>query len=128
MRKTVAAAAMAGSLIAGGALGIALFGPTSAIGQTSTTTAPGNPNNGGTFRSNEDPTHEGTESVGREADENAGRGGFGRCHHIGAGGSNEGATHEGSESPGREGDENSGQTPSPQVPSTPAPAPGNPSV
>jgi hypothetical protein len=127
MRKTVAAAAMAGSLIAGGALGIALFGPTSAIGQTTTTTTPDNPNNGGSFRSNEDPSHEGTEVPGREADENAGRG-FGRCHHMGAGRSNEGAAHEGSESSGREADEGTGQAPTPQAPSTPAPSPGAPSV
>src|SRR5438552_2705549 len=121
MHKTVAAAAMAGSLLAGGALGMALFGPTSAIGQTTTTTTPGNGGNGGTFRSNEDPTHEATETPGREADENAGRG-FGRCHHMG-GRSNEDPSHEGTETPGREADENSGQTPGTQPSQTPSGSP-----
>jgi hypothetical protein len=119
MRKTVAAAAMAGSLLAGGALGMALFGPTSAIGQTTSTTTPSNGDNAGTFRSNEDATHEATESPAREADENAGRRGFGRCHHRGG-------SNEGSESPGREGDENFGRTPSTPTPSQ-APS-GTPSV
>ena len=70
MRKTVAAAAMAGSLLAGGALGVALFGPTSAIGQTTSTTTPSNPDNRGAFRSNVDATHEAGESPEREAEEN----------------------------------------------------------
>jgi hypothetical protein len=125
MRKSVAAAAMAGSLLAGGALGMALFGPTSAIGQTTSTTTPSNGDNGGSFRSNEDPAHEATESPAREADENAGRGGFGRCHHL-RGGSNEDPAHERSESPEREAEENSGQTPSTPAPS-PAPS-GTPNV
>ena len=125
MRKTVAAAAMAGSLFAGGALGVALFGPTSAIGQTTSTTTPGNTDNGGTFRSNEEATHEAGESAEREAEENSGRG-FGRCHHMG-GRSNEDAAHEAGESAEREAEENSGRTPGSQVPSSPRPS-GTPDV
>jgi hypothetical protein len=105
MRKTVAAAAMAGSLLAGGAFGVALFGPTSAIGQTTSTTTRGNPDNHGASRSNEDAAHEAGESAEREAAENSGRAG-GWCHHMG-GGSNE--------------------PPSTEVPSSPAPS-GTPNV
>ena len=125
MRKTVSAAAMAGSLLAGGALGVALFGPTSAIGQTTSTTTPSNPDNRGAFRSNEDATHEAGESAAREADENSGRAG-GWCHHRG-GGSNEEANHEAGESPEREAEENNAQPPSTEAPSTPAPS-GTPNV
>ena len=125
MHKTVAAAAVAGSLLAGGALGMALFGPTSAIGQTTSTTTPNNTDKGGAFRSNEEATHEAGESAEREGEENSGRG-MELRHHMG-GGSNEEATHEAGESAEREAEENSGQAPSTPAPSAPAPS-GTPNV
>jgi hypothetical protein len=100
MRKSVAAAAMAGSLLVGGATGAILFGPSLAGAQTSTTT-PGTQNgaqNGSTFKSNEDPAHEAKESPEQEAAEDSGqfRGGHG-MH-----GSNEDPAHEATETPERE--------------------------
>jgi hypothetical protein len=89
-----------GVLLATGALTSAQTNtPTTA---PSATTAPG-----GTFKSNEDPTHEGTESAQREAQEDSG------TFHPGGGGhgSNEDPTHESSESPSRESQEGAGQAP-----------------
>jgi hypothetical protein len=108
MRKSVAAAAMAASLVTGGIAGIALFGPKLATAQTTTTVPPGSSGTqNGTFKSNEDPTHEANESPEQEAAEDSGtfrgRGG----HH----GSNEDAAHEANESPEREAAEDAGQTP-----------------
>ncbi len=117
-RKT-AAAAIAASILVGGAAGIALFGPGLAGAQTSTTnppatgTAPDNSHVG----SNEDPGHEAAESPEREADEDAGRGFRGH-----GGGSNEDPAHEASESPEREAGEDAHQAPSAATPSTPAPS------
>ena len=77
--RAVLATAMAGSLLAGGALGAVIFGAGSGSAQTTTTTAPAASNGGsttppgGTFRPNEDPTHERGESAQREAQENAGQ-------------------------------------------------------
>lgn len=66
----------------------------------------------GTFKSNEDPTHEANESQQQEADENAGR--FHGGWHGGK--SNEDPAHESSESTDREAQENSAQTnPSPSA-------------
>lgn len=81
MNKTVAAAAIAGSLLVGAGVGAALFGPTSANAQTSSTDssgasdAPGrsDPGAGTTTGWNEDPAHEATESPEREAQEDAGQ-------------------------------------------------------
>ncbi len=108
-----AAAAIAASILAGGAGGVTLFGPRLAGAQTTTTNPPttGNAPSNGTFRSNEDPTHESTESPQREADEDAGRGFRGH-----GGGSNEDPTHEASESPEREAAENARQAPSTATP------------
>lgn len=80
-RKAVLATAMAGSMLGGGALGVAVFGASSGSAQTtgSSTPAPSAApavNNGapsGTFKPNEDPTHEKDESPAREAQENAGQ-------------------------------------------------------
>jgi hypothetical protein len=98
------------SMLAGGALGLIVFGPSLAGAQTPTTNPPaaatappaasGNP---GTFQSNEDPTHEAGESAQREADENSGKG-----FHGGGGGRhgfNEDPAHEAGESPQREAQE-----------------------
>ena len=81
LRKAVIAVTMVGSTLAGGAIGAALFAGSTATAQTTTTTtAPAqsgstapNAAPGGTFQSNEDPTHEAGESAQREAQENAGQ-------------------------------------------------------
>jgi hypothetical protein len=79
--KALLGSAILGSMIAGGAIGISLFG-TAAGAQTTTTTttpaatstpAPGTAPAPGTFKPNEDPTHEAGESAAREAQENAGQ-------------------------------------------------------
>ena len=104
----IMAAVISGSLLAGGALGLTLFGPGLASAQTTgTTSAPAAATappaaagaTPGTFSSNEDPAHEAGESAQREADEDSGKA-FGGPH-----GSNEDAAHEASESPAREAEE-----------------------
>jgi hypothetical protein len=82
-RKAVLVTAMAGSMLGGGALGVAVFGANSGSAQTTgssssssaSTTAPAADNGApsGTFKPNEDATHEKGESVQREAQENAGQ-------------------------------------------------------
>ena len=100
-RKGLFAAALLGSVFAGGAVGVALFGPASATAQTTTTTTPANPSAGatttvpGTFHANETPSHEAAETPSQEVAENSGTG---HCAHPGG---NSGA--------------NSGQTNSPQT-------------
>jgi hypothetical protein len=119
IRKTAIAAGIAASMLAGGAVGVAVLGPHLADAQTTTTTPPANGNapGSGTFRSNEDPAHEATESPQREADEDAGRGFRGH-----GGGSNEDPAHEAAESPEREAAENARQAPSTGAPSTTVPS------
>jgi hypothetical protein len=89
-----------GVLLATGAL-------TSAQTNTPTTAPSATTGPGGTFKSNEDPTHEGTESTQRESQKDSG------TFHPGGGGhgSNEDPTHESSESPQREAQEGTGQAP-----------------
>jgi hypothetical protein len=84
MRRGVIAAMVAGSM-AGGALGATVLSAASSSAATTTTTttpsstAPGpggygaRPQSGGVFHSNENPTHEKTESAQREAQETAGQ-------------------------------------------------------
>lgn len=96
MRKSVAAAALAGSLVVGGATGALLFGPSLAGAQTTTTT-PGT-QNGSSFKSNEDPTHEANETPEQEAAEDSGQFRGGHGGH----GSNEDAAHEANETPEQE--------------------------
>ena len=99
-------------MLAGGALGMAVFAPHFAGAQSvpatvvSTSTPPSGGSSvvAGSFRSNEDPAHEATESPAREAEEDSGRGGFEGRHH----GSNEDPAHEASESPEREAQEDAG--------------------
>jgi hypothetical protein len=76
IRKSVAAAAIAGSMLIGGIGGAVMYSATvltasaaspSPSPSSSTATTPG------TFVSNEDPTHEAGESAAREAQENAGQ-------------------------------------------------------
>lgn len=99
MRKSVAAAALAGSLVVGGATGALLFGPSLAGAQTTTTT-PGT-QNGSSFKSNEDPAHEANETPEQEAAEDSGQFHGGRGAHAGHG-SNEDPAHEGNETPEQE--------------------------
>ena len=76
MRKAVVATALVASTLTGGAVGAVLFAGSSAGAQTtSTTTAPsgGASVGSGTFHSNEDATHEASESPEREAQEDAGQ-------------------------------------------------------
>ncbi len=75
MRKMFVGAAIAGSLLGGGAIGAALAGPLAASAATpSTAAAATSPSaNSGKFVPNEDPTHEAGESAAREAQENAGQ-------------------------------------------------------
>ena len=104
MRKSIVAGAMAASLLAGGAVGVVLFGPGGAVAQNAPTTPAAAPNASGTTpQSNEDNTHETAETPQREADENAGR----ASARAGAGthAPNEDPTHEASENPGREAQE-----------------------
>ena len=104
MRKSIVAGAMAASLLAGGAVGVVLFGPGGAVAQNAPTTPAAGPNASGTTpHSNEDTTHETAETPQREADEDAGRAFAGAAG--GAHSPNEDPTHEGSESPGREAQE-----------------------
>jgi hypothetical protein len=81
-RKALIAAGLVGTTLVGGATGAYLFANSTANAATTTTT-PSNGNSstppasqagpGGTFHSNEDPTHEAGESAAREAQENAGQ-------------------------------------------------------
>src|SRR2546425_12318116 len=93
-----------GLLLASGAL-------TSAQSPTPTPGATGSA--GGTFKSNEDATHEAGESADREAQEDAGIFPHGGKHR--GGGSNEDATHEDGESAEREAQEGTGQAPTTSV-------------
>jgi len=133
--KYAIAAVLAGSMLAGGAMGVAVFAPhlagassnppatvTQSSSSPTPTPAP-SASNGNTFQSNEDPAHEATESPEREAEENSGKafpGGHG--HGFGHGGSNEDPAHEATESPEREAQEDAGTNGGTQTP-PPAAAP-----
>jgi hypothetical protein len=131
LNKYTAAAVVAGSMLVGGALGVAVFAPhlagasstpTPAVSQS--TPAP-SASNGNTFQSNEDQAHEANESPQREADENSGkafRGDHGHGRGFGHGGSNEDPAHEASESPQREAQENEAGNGSQAPASVPAPS------
>ncbi len=130
IRKSVAAGAIAGSLLVGGAVGAAWFVPKLAGAQT-TTTPPttAEPGNGTRFTSNEDPAHEAGESAEREATEDAGRGFEG--HHRGPNGqftSNEDTAHEASESAEREAAEDAAKAGSTQAPPSNSDSPAAPTT
>ena len=118
-QKRVAIWALTAGLVAGGGAG-AILGMTRLASADTSTTTPGHSTPGapaaGAPQSNEDATHEAGESAAREADEAAGKSGFGHHH----GGSNEDATHEASESAAREAAEDAGQPAA--TPSAPAAA------
>lgn len=124
MRRSVAAAAVAGSLLVGGATGAILFGPALAGAQTATTTPGASSGQSGTsFKSNEDPAHEAKEIPEHEAAEDSGqfRGGG---HH----GSNEDPAHESAETSAQEAAEDArGAGPATPAPSgtSPSPAPSS---
>jgi len=120
MRKAVAAVVAAAS-IAGGSIAVAAVNPFGIAAAQDSGSTPTVPTQGGKFGSNEDPTHEGTESPEREAAEDSGqRTGGG---HFG-GGSNEDPTHEGKESTAREAQEDAGGG-TQNSPTTPAPGAGS---
>lgn len=99
MNKKLAAGLAALSIV-GGSFGVAAVGPFGVANAQSTTTAPSATSAAAT--SNEDPTHEATETAAQEAAEDAG---IGRGHH----GSNEDPGHEATESPERESAEDAAQ-------------------
>src|SRR5437870_6521976 len=79
--RYAAVAAVAGSMLVGGALGVAVFAPHLAGAQSSPTPATSlssspptaSASGSNTFHSNEDPAHEATGSPEREAEEDSGR-------------------------------------------------------
>ncbi len=136
MQRALLVAGAAGSLVAGGAIGATLAGPlaaTASSGNTSGQNTSASTGNAYGFlvaasaapkagTSNENATHEGTESAAREAAENNGTATFGGGTRTPGG--NENATHEAGESAAREAQENApGTAPAPAAPTTPTPAP-----
>jgi uncharacterized membrane protein len=74
VRKTVLAAAVAGSMLVGGVAGAVLYGATTIAAQAaSPSPSPSSSTSTGKFVPNEDATHEAGESAAREAQENAGQ-------------------------------------------------------
>lgn len=73
VRKTVAAAAIAGSMLIGGVTGAVLYGVTTLTASAATPSPSPSSSSTGKFVSNEDATHEAGESAAREAQENAGQ-------------------------------------------------------
>ena len=73
-QRTLAGAAIAGSMLTGGVVGAVLYGATTLTAAAATTPTPtpaaAAP---GKFVPNEDPAHEAGESAAREAQENAGQ-------------------------------------------------------
>jgi len=74
-RKTVAAAAIAGSMLVGGVAGAVLYSATVLTASAATPSPSPSSSSSSTakFVPNEDPTHEAGESAAREAQENAGQ-------------------------------------------------------
>jgi len=74
IRKSIAAAVIAGSMLVGGVTGAVLYGATTIAAQAaSPSPTPATGTTPGKFVPNEDPTHEAGESAAREAQENAGQ-------------------------------------------------------
>ena len=76
IRKTVVAAAIAGSMLVGGVAGAVLYGVTTltaSAASPSPSPTSGSATAPGKFVPNEDATHEAGESAAREAQENAGQ-------------------------------------------------------
>jgi hypothetical protein len=133
MQRAVLVAGAAGSLLAGGVIGATLAGPlaaTASNGNGSANQAGSTSNGGGnygflaaasaapsagTFKSNEDATHEKGETAAQEAAENSGQRPSGG--KFGPGGSNESAAHEQGESAAREAQEDAAKAAAPTSPS-----------
>jgi len=73
VRKTVAAAAIAGSMLVGGVGGAVLYSATVLTAAAATPSPSPSSATPGKFVPNEDATHEAGESAAREAQENAGQ-------------------------------------------------------
>jgi len=73
VRKTVAAAAIAGSMLVGGVAGAVLYGVTTLTASAASASPSPSSSSTGKFVPNEDATHEAGESAAREAQENAGQ-------------------------------------------------------
>jgi len=74
IRKSVAAAAIAGSMLVGGVAGAVMYSATVLTASAaSPSPSPSSSTSPGKFVPNEDPAHEATESAAREAQENAGQ-------------------------------------------------------
>ena len=80
VRKTVLAAAIAGSMLVGGVTGAVIYSVTALTASAaspspspSSSSSSGSATTPGKFVPNEDPTHEAGESAAREAQENAGQ-------------------------------------------------------
>jgi len=78
VRKTIAAAAIAGSMLVGGVAGAIVYGATTLTAAAATpspspSSSSGASSSSGKFVPNEDPAHEATESAARGAQENAGQ-------------------------------------------------------
>jgi len=73
VRKSIAAAAIAGSMLVGGVGGAVLYAATTISASAATSPSPSPGTSSGKFVPNEDPTHEAGESAAREAQENAGQ-------------------------------------------------------
>ena len=73
IRKTVAAAAIAGSMLVGGVAGAVLYGVTTLTASAASPSPSPSSSSTGAFVSNENATHEAGESAAREAQENAGQ-------------------------------------------------------
>ena len=72
VRKTIAAAAIAGSMLVGGVAGAIVYGATTLTAAAATpspspSSSSGASSSSGKFVPNEDPAHEATESAAREA-------------------------------------------------------------
>jgi hypothetical protein len=75
IRKTVAAAAIAGSMVVGGVAGAVIYSATVLTASAASPSPSPSSSSSSTakFVPNEDPTHEAGESAAREAQENAGQ-------------------------------------------------------
>ena len=73
VRKTVAAAAIAGSMLVGGVAGAVLYGVTTLTASAASPSPSPSSSSTDKFVPNEDATHETGESAAREAQENAGQ-------------------------------------------------------
>src|SRR5712691_735551 len=73
IRRSVLVPLVAGATLVGGIVGATAFGADAGNAQATTTTTSSPRTPSGTFKPNEDPTHEAGESAAREAQEDAGQ-------------------------------------------------------